>query len=904
MPRLVSARLVVVAAVLSLACSASVGAPGTQGSGTKPVIASFSANPPTIAAGGSTSLRWTVTGADALSIDQGVGVVTGQTSITAAPSATTRYTLTATNAAGSTTASVDVTVSTGPLPPEILSFGANPQTVAPGGSATLSWTVTGATSLSIDQGVGAVTGSASVQVHPSATTQYTLSATSAGGTRTAVTVVQVAGSCAPSTASLPAGPSFRIPGTTTTSSLSRTIPWKPGVPDGVPYRTTICRTLSPGGGDDGAAINAALQACPEGQVVQLTAGVYRIETGVTFPRSRLTLRGTGGPGTPDAARAKLIAGPRLYGHIVAFSGAQLVAPGSNTAKEADLAEVALQGSSTLALARGTASRFRAGDLVILDQKTSPANEAMFAPWSGVADPNKVTWEELVSLKRQTYALWPFDLNPDGSLKVEFPYAMFGADMPPRMANRGNDRRYERPIAQVGEIAAVDPASDTVTLRTPLHFTFAPALEAKLGGTTAAATEGNGLEDLFVGSEPPAADWNNRGGIGLGGTKRSWVRNVELDHVNVLISAAYQCTFRDSYVHEVHGLPSPGGGGYGIYVERGSSDNLVENNMVWNFNKVMVAPGTGPGNVYAYNYMDDGWIAYNPNFVESGMEASHGSTPTYALFEGNLTFNLGTDPTHGNNILMTWLRNLSTIHRAAWPPLNAYRLEKQPDDSYKQSTCVPPAGYSDRCVAYTDWSGRAGVSTTFGDYFFSYVGNVIGSDDTPLDPHTGSAQFVYESTQSGVPIWDVGQFQVDGMTPRTDDAVMATLWRDGNYDIVTRGTRWAAGAHAIPESFYLCSKPAFFGSWTWPWVDGTNASSRYVRHPYRYYPLMKGVGTFVTPDLDRSAQPTTQYQGYALPAFVRFLQLREIEGKLADCAGSTVASPSAACQLLLTGTVPQ
>lgn len=81
-------------------------------------------------------------------------------------------------------------------------------------------------------------------------------------------------------------------------------------------------------------------------------------------------------------------------------------------------------------------------------------------------------------------------------------------------------------------------------------------------------------------------------------------------------------------------------------------------------------------------------------------------------------------------------------------------------------------------------------------------------------------------------------------------------------------------------------------------------ARYVRHPYRYYPLMTGVGTFVTPDLNPSAQPTTQYQGYALPAFVRFLQLREIEGKLADCAGSTVTSPSAACQLLLRGTVPQ
>ncbi|MBP6715588.1 MAG: hypothetical protein KA205_01895 [Acidobacteria bacterium] len=49
-------------------------------------------------------LQWTVTGATSITIDQGVGVVTGLSSATITPTARTRYTLTATNAAGSTTA--------------------------------------------------------------------------------------------------------------------------------------------------------------------------------------------------------------------------------------------------------------------------------------------------------------------------------------------------------------------------------------------------------------------------------------------------------------------------------------------------------------------------------------------------------------------------------------------------------------------------------------------------------------------------------------------------------------------------------------------------------------------------------------------------------------------------------
>src|SRR5258706_11363181 len=52
---------------------------------------------------------------------------------------------------------------------------------------------------------------------------------------------------------------------------NRTTLWQPGVTynGGIPNRTTIYKTLSPSGGDDTVAIQAALDSCPANQVVQL-----------------------------------------------------------------------------------------------------------------------------------------------------------------------------------------------------------------------------------------------------------------------------------------------------------------------------------------------------------------------------------------------------------------------------------------------------------------------------------------------------------------------------------------------------------------------------------------------------------------------------------------------------------
>src|SRR5260370_41129191 len=74
--------------------------------------------------------------------------------------------------------------------PVINSFTAEPSTIERGQSSTLSWSISNATDMSIDHGVGAVQSRAQRQVFPSATTTYTLTAHGPGGSDTATVTAE------------------------------------------------------------------------------------------------------------------------------------------------------------------------------------------------------------------------------------------------------------------------------------------------------------------------------------------------------------------------------------------------------------------------------------------------------------------------------------------------------------------------------------------------------------------------------------------------------------------------------------------------------------------------------------------------------------------------------------------
>jgi len=78
-----------------------------------------------------------------------------------------------------------------PTAPIINSFSANPSTITVGESSTLSWSVTDATSVTINNGIGSVALISTTTVNPITTTTYTLTATNAAGSVTATTTITV-----------------------------------------------------------------------------------------------------------------------------------------------------------------------------------------------------------------------------------------------------------------------------------------------------------------------------------------------------------------------------------------------------------------------------------------------------------------------------------------------------------------------------------------------------------------------------------------------------------------------------------------------------------------------------------------------------------------------------------------
>jgi len=137
--------------------------------------------------GDSASLIWAVTGADSLVLSPEIGIVTG-TKIWVHPVSSTLYSLHAINRSGRDSAHATVTVTI--PPPAITSFLASADTIVTGAASVLSWDVSDADTVRIDQGIGITRGNV-LRVQPSTTTTYTLTAANARGPSTAAVIVAV-----------------------------------------------------------------------------------------------------------------------------------------------------------------------------------------------------------------------------------------------------------------------------------------------------------------------------------------------------------------------------------------------------------------------------------------------------------------------------------------------------------------------------------------------------------------------------------------------------------------------------------------------------------------------------------------------------------------------------------------
>ena len=159
------------------------------------VVNYFTANPIAITAGQSATLSWNVAGQGAIVVQSvyidGVGAVAQTGTQQVSPAASTIYYLRVETNYGEVVVSATVTVTQVTLP-AIISFSAAPGSLSAAGQVVLAWNITGATNVSINQGVGAVNAtSGQVTVQVNQTTVFTITAINSGGSSTSQVSVTV-----------------------------------------------------------------------------------------------------------------------------------------------------------------------------------------------------------------------------------------------------------------------------------------------------------------------------------------------------------------------------------------------------------------------------------------------------------------------------------------------------------------------------------------------------------------------------------------------------------------------------------------------------------------------------------------------------------------------------------------
>jgi uncharacterized repeat protein (TIGR01451 family) len=150
-----------------------------------PSCDSFTANPSSITVGGTATLAWQTSHATRVVINNGLGEVAADGSVSVSPLNTTTYQLTAFGTDNrSVNCSVPVTVTTTNTAPVCEYFTVTPGSLGVGGgNVTLNWKVLNATNISISPTIGAVAAQGSQVTNVTNSTNFVLTATDADGER-------------------------------------------------------------------------------------------------------------------------------------------------------------------------------------------------------------------------------------------------------------------------------------------------------------------------------------------------------------------------------------------------------------------------------------------------------------------------------------------------------------------------------------------------------------------------------------------------------------------------------------------------------------------------------------------------------------------------------------------------
>ena len=294
--------------------------------------------------------------------------------------------------------------------------------------------------------------------------------------------------------------------------------------------------------------------------------------------------------------------------------------------------------------------------------------------------------------------------------------------------------------------------------------------------------GAGIEDLYI-EAGSASHYTN---VSFFEASDSWIKGVVSHETgsrnHILVNLSRNITVQDSYLND--GCSGGCGGsstGYGVELFAATAA-LVQNNILVNVESPFLFSTGSEGNVIAYNYEIGGATHIQSHEVGFLMN----------LIEGNDSGNVRADTYHGN-------QNFTTIFR------NRLRMR-----------------------------GEANVDLWSYNRYFNIIGNVLGTSNANryecVAPDPSGQCWRYASPSVIYRLGYAGDSVSAQAGVSNDPLVATTLLRWGNYDTVTNSIRWLSSevpsalsqyanpvpsTQSLPASYYLSSKPSWFGSIPWP-----------------------------------------------------------------------------------------
>jgi hypothetical protein len=628
--------------------------------------------------------------------------------------------------------------------------------------------------------------------------------------------------------------------------------WVAGVPGGIPNRTTICATVAPYGTSSSPAsastINAAIAACPSGEVVSLGAGTFYLSDQIAWNgTSNVTLRGQGANLTFIESYSGFVGcsgfwtsvdmcGAQFAGsggeqNVCDFTGASTtptVTTGTYT-QGATYIQVSNCGTTTPAL--GSGSNLKIGNLIILDQLNETSDTGQIF---NCATDSVCAYADAGGDQREDgpCGSWQGTWNATTNYTIGQGVLYSGTAYVATANNTNSTPAYQsttpwytcfRSQQQAMLVTSISGSGPYVVgLSQPLYMPNWRTGQLPQAWYATTNIYGDGLENLSI------DDTNSKAGstVLLSVCEGCWVKgirstNAARSHVGMFFTG--NDVVRDSYFYQ---NKTGGSVSYGVEFN-GAWNSLVENNI---FQQVTDSDpsctGACEGNVVDYNF--DVYNTYSGQNVFQDGFYQHAAGDALNLWEGNIGNGFIADGVHGTHHFETVFRNFLVGQQAAGcgaAPCTEYTIPFELWAGSRYFNAIGNVmGWGNYYNTYKCTATSAASCLNQGTTMIA-LGYTHGQQ-AMTNPAT-SYQFCSSPSCSSLVNWDV--------------QTLAYLMLWGNYDTLNAAVQWNSAevpssvspygnavpsSHTLPPSFYYSSQPSWWTSGIpWPPIgpDVTNGN---------------------------------------------------------------------------------